>query len=332
MKDDMTEEGEKLKFSGERFIPNSDNIGAETRTEHLLRYQACLPFVRHKAVLDVASGEGYGSAMLAEVSKSVMGLDISIDITRHASLKYASQGNLAFKCGSATRLPFQNEEFDIVVSFETIEHLTLGDQKAFLSEVHRVLKADGIFIVSTPNKLNYNLQYPKKNEFHLHELTKNEFIESLNRFIIYKVYNQSVMSFSSIWRMGEEKFTYFGNLNSALVDEVFHVIICGRERSCMPESTLAALTYDPQLSFCQLRLTLQSKEDHIQSVSKWAQERDAKAKALELELNGMKDEMLRLGNYAAMLKVLQERCDRSDASLAVANDKIRKLESRLGSH
>jgi ubiquinone/menaquinone biosynthesis C-methylase UbiE len=332
MKDKMTTEDDKrLIFSGERYIPNADDIGAETRTEHILRYQACIPFVRDKVVLDVASGEGYGSAMLADVSKSVNGLDVSPEIIKYATSKYSSLKNLVFKCGSAMHLPYMDQMFDIVVSFETIEHLSLDNQRKFLSEVYRVLRRDGIFILSTPNKDNYNLQYPKKNEYHLHELTRNEFIDSLKEFTIHEVFNQSVMSFTSIWREGEENYKYYGKLKQSSIDDVFHIIICGREDSRKPTFSMASLTYDSQLSFCQMRITLQAKEDHIQKVSLWAHERDAKASQLEGRLKVMEDELLQSKKNDAVIKGMQERYDRSEAALAVANDRIRKLESRLGS-
>lgn len=52
-------------------------------------------------------------------------------------------------CGSAMNLPFKNETWDIITSFDMIEHLKEPD--AFLEEAFRVLKAGGIFIISTPN-------------------------------------------------------------------------------------------------------------------------------------------------------------------------------------
>ena len=66
-----------MEFTGERYVPTE---GGEIRQEHLHRYAWCLPAVVGKDVLDIASGEGYGSAMLAAHARSVVGVDISADL------------------------------------------------------------------------------------------------------------------------------------------------------------------------------------------------------------------------------------------------------------
>ena len=145
----------ELTFTGERFIPNSPDADPRLRADHMLRYLASRELVRGRHVLDIACGEGYGSAMLAETAADVLGLDISPEAVAHATVTYGGIGNLRFDTASAASLPCDGETLDAVVSFETIEHLTAADQTRFIDEVHRVLRPSGLFIVSTPNRPAY---------------------------------------------------------------------------------------------------------------------------------------------------------------------------------
>ena len=71
-----------MKFTGERYVPTE---AGEIRHEHLHRYAWCARVVAGKDVLDIACGEGYGSAMLAARAKSVTGVDIDGATVQHAS-------------------------------------------------------------------------------------------------------------------------------------------------------------------------------------------------------------------------------------------------------
>src|SRR5437016_4940004 len=105
-----------MRFTGERFIPTEQG---QIRLEHYHRYAVVLDVVAEKEVLDVACGEGYGSSIMADVARSVTGVDISDEAVQHASTAYKKQ-NLRFRQGSATALDFADASFDVVVSFETI--------------------------------------------------------------------------------------------------------------------------------------------------------------------------------------------------------------------
>lgn len=158
-----------LPFTGERFIPGTKG---EIWIEHWHRYHFALRWVEGKRVLDVACGEGYGSALLARRAAKVVGVDISEAAIEHAAHAYASTPSLSFHLGPCTSLPLPDASVDVAVSFETIEHIS--DQAAFLDELARVLVPNGVLLLSCPNKLEYTDKRNFVNEFHVKELYREE--------------------------------------------------------------------------------------------------------------------------------------------------------------
>jgi SAM-dependent methyltransferase len=160
-----------LEFTGERFVPG---LPGEIAHEHWHRYAFARRFVTGKRVLDVASGEGYGSLLLAAVADNVIGVDVDPGAVAHARATYAQQSNVRFECASAAALPLADASVDAVVSFETIEHLPRAIQPAMLAEIARVLIPDGILLLSAPNPVEYSDARGYRNPFHLHEPTRAE--------------------------------------------------------------------------------------------------------------------------------------------------------------
>jgi SAM-dependent methyltransferase len=158
-----------LDDTGERLLAG----GCDANTlEHLHRYGVALDFCRGRRVLDIASGEGYGSNLIATVAESVRGVDISADAVAHARGKYR-RPNLEYIQGSADRIPLPDAAVDTVVSFETIEH---HDRHAeMMSEIKRVLRPGGVLVISSPDKLNYTDLSAAKNPYHVKELYREEF-------------------------------------------------------------------------------------------------------------------------------------------------------------
>jgi SAM-dependent methyltransferase len=153
-----------------------------------------------KIVLDLASGEGYGSDLLACYSKQVIGVDINDDIIEHAKSKYI-KNNLTFLTGSADNIPLLDNTIDVFVSFETIEHHK--KHKEMMSEIKRVLKKDGILIISSPDKLNYTDMPNYCNPFHVKELYYEEFRTLIkeafifNYFFSQRVFTGSIIAFDN---------------------------------------------------------------------------------------------------------------------------------------
>ncbi len=160
-----------LQFTGERFIPDDDRI-TQIHFEHLHRYAIALELVAGRSVADVASGEGYGSALLASKASTVIGFDNAADAVAHARRKYGHP-RLRFEVADCTRLPLDDQSIEVVVSFETIEHIE--SPQGFLQECRRILKPDGMLIISSPDRLVYGASGRPRNMFHVHELTHHEF-------------------------------------------------------------------------------------------------------------------------------------------------------------
>lgn len=166
----------EFEFTGERLVTSVYNDSA---IEHLHRYAYAIPYVKEKVVLDIACGEGYGSNILSKYSKNVIGVDISVQVIDHAKKKYVNN-NLIFKVGDVTDIPLENNIVDVVVSFETLEHIK--DHEGMFREIKRVLKPNGIIIISTPEKKNYSDNSEYINEFHEKELYLNEFKSLIEKF------------------------------------------------------------------------------------------------------------------------------------------------------
>ena len=141
-----------MDFTGERLVPGK--VDLELEVEHMNRYIFASDLVKNKKVLDAACGTGYGTALLAQSAERVFGIDISKEAISYAESNYSAK-NVNFAVANIEKLPFESDFFDVVVSFETIEHVDTQKQEKFLSEVKRILKKDGIFIISTPNKEVY---------------------------------------------------------------------------------------------------------------------------------------------------------------------------------
>ena len=159
----------EMGFTGERYVPT---VQGRIRYEHLHRYALALEFVEGKSVLDIASGEGYGSAYLSQVAHSVIGVDIDRECVNFSRNKYGDISNLEFVVGSYDAIPLSSESLDIVTSFETLEHHDKHDE--MMREIKRVLKPGGVLVISAPNRLTYS-ENPQSasanpnNQFHVKE-------------------------------------------------------------------------------------------------------------------------------------------------------------------
>ncbi len=197
-----------MNLNCDRFVPskNKDTF----YFEHIQRYKFSKKFVKNKKILDLGSGSGYGSFELIKLgAKEVISIDIDPKIIKFAKEKYHND-KLTFQIADATSLPFKDNEFDVVISFEVIEHIK--NYQNYLREVFRVLRPKGYFIFSTPNRLKHRAG---TSAYHFKEFTPNELKKIFKKNKI-KLYGQFFEDLSQIKAEEEyfqryKKLTFGGN-------------------------------------------------------------------------------------------------------------------------
>ena len=230
---------DSLEFTGERFTPECER---EIWYEHFHRYALAARWCVNKRTLDAACGEGYGSTLLADSAASVEGVDISEQAITHARQRYGQLADVGFHLADCTSLPFDDNEFDRVVSFETLEHLEAHDE--LLAEFRRVLKPDGFLILSSPDKATYSDEQNTVNEYHVKELYRNELEELIQRhFPVHRLLGQKLMFHSAIWSM--DGFNQV-ELDQVSADEIntpasftqppmYFIALCAAEQTNLPD-------------------------------------------------------------------------------------------------
>jgi 2-polyprenyl-3-methyl-5-hydroxy-6-metoxy-1,4-benzoquinol methylase len=177
-----TEEQRRARNDGERLVIRSEIISERGKDfctlAHVQRYIWAARFVRGLTCLDDGCGSGYGSYYLAKdaEAKKVDGVDLSKDAIGYARRHYRHFA-LEFHQMNSLELRFPDETFDVVLSFDVLEHISEQGQDIFVKETRRVLKKDGLFLLGCPNKALTG----GGNPFHLRELLASEFLELLRR-------------------------------------------------------------------------------------------------------------------------------------------------------
>jgi 2-polyprenyl-3-methyl-5-hydroxy-6-metoxy-1,4-benzoquinol methylase len=299
-----------LEFTGERVIPGQ--VNDDLWAEHYSRYAFARRYVQGRRVLDSGCGSGYGAAELALSALSVVGLDLSTDAVAYAQRNFPGP-NLRFTAGSCTQLPFRDTSFDIVVAFEVIEHL--DNYTGFLDECARVLTAQGLLLVSSPNRLYYTESRGQTgaNPYHRHEFAPAEFAEVLSRVfpqVSLLVQNQ-VKSFAfypprGFWPTDARMDSTAGNAETAH----FLIALCGRDRHA-PQSSFVYVPRAANL-LREREQHIRLLEDQLANEKKWHGETAALFRKAEGELKEHNQWALQL-----------------DQELAGARDRIATLNAEL---
>jgi len=166
-----------MEFTGERVVPGK--VEPDLFNEHLSRYRFAQPLVKGRLALDLGCGTGYGAAILAESARQVLGLDISKESVAFARGKYVAP-NVEFFVSDCNHLAVRSGSIDTVVCMEVIEHLP--DQETLMEEVCRVLRPEGILVISTPNRIYYTEERNEVNPFHVREFDFPEFSAFLKSY------------------------------------------------------------------------------------------------------------------------------------------------------
>ena len=265
----------------ERFIPGQDD---QMTIEHLHRYENILSFIKNKSVLDIASGDGYGSYLMSRYASEVYGVDICKKTIAKAKKKYLNK-NLTFISDSILELKNIHKKFDVVVSFETLEHLK--NHKKIIENLKQCLKPQGVLIISTPNKPVYK-KFNPSNPFHLKELNFKEFDELIRPFFRHIKYCAQKLMISSIISSDEnikDKIDFKTYSNKAdLLDNKF-------SNSIEDATYFIAICSEYKIRKIDTSMFLPKKNDLINvylNHAKWAQDQDLQIQHLTEAVNHLK--------------------------------------------
>lgn len=173
---------------------------------HLVRYKFVKGFLKPTdKILDIACGTGYGTRMLSDFCRRITGIDINSDTIDYAIENYGNK-NINYYCEDILKVKGQ---FDIIVSFETIEHISQEEGSLAIENLKKCLTSNGILFISTPKKLPVEELSSGRLKYHKYEYSYDNFYTLLNKF-----FNRPIIfsQTDEIISMGNHKavWTYIG--------------------------------------------------------------------------------------------------------------------------
>ena len=299
-------------FTGERFVPGIDDV--KLSMEHYQRYYSVLPLTEGKTVLDAACGEGYGTALLASASSHVTGIDISGEAVLRAKQNYSHFDNIEFIEASIAKLPMADHSVDVIVSFETIEHVPEDIQWKFLDEIARVLKEDGILVMSTPNKEIYSDRPGYHNEFHVKEFYRDDFMEFLStKFSQVTLYDQFFENVCIINGNTETTESIYFCPDEYLQEAKYYIAIAGNRD--IASLRLSHVFVNPRHDYAM----------HIERILQLQEEVEARNSHLQ-KLDG---EILEYRSYIEILKEENERGKDLKKELPLTRQRLCEAEESI---
>ena len=325
-----------MEFTGERFIECEETAGQLIEREHWQRYMVAAKLVEPgAAVLDIACGSGYGTAYLSRFAGHVYGVDISSDAVAYAEGRYG-RPNLRFLQGDVSQIPLDSGSVDLVVSFETIEHVEEASQHAFLAEAKRVLRPGGRLIVSCPNQpvasdLPHEL-WGAVNPYHKKEYTEEGFRTLLAAYFpaVSMLYQRNEISLvmdapgadtlSVQW--GERKrHDDTQNLIAVCAEKAVDV----RPFSCMVPD-ISSQYMDSQKTLAEYVHTVQRQSEDINRLAAEKAGLVGRSRELELVIAG-KDEAI--GRNSTYIQELEAAIAGKDEAMGRNSAYIQELEAAI---
>ena len=372
-----------MEFTGERVIPGE--VDPDLWNEHLSRYAFAARFAqlllsdRRAApngsvqttevpgataaggspdsaglrVLDAGCGAGYGTAHLASLGPTlqVVGIDHSEEALAYARAHYA-EPNLRFAHGDCLALEFPDGEFDLVVAFEVLEHLS--EPTKFLEQARRMLCPSGHLLVSTPNRRYYSEERGYVNPFHTREYDASEFDALLAGFFPERVvFAQNHAPAIAFFPCGMQQSSTdgsggaarFGAPSQAADQPHFLVAVCARQPGTVPEPFVFVPSAGNVLRERELHLRTLEEESkrELDERKQWAERLNAELQEARQQLEARQQELEERTAWArslesdlerareALSKLQQEFEERTawalklDAELKAAGDDLRLL-------
>ncbi len=294
-----------MEFTGERVVPGQ--VEEDLWAEHFSRYAFARRFASGKRVIDIGCGTGYGTAELAREAARAVGVDVNAEAVAYAAAHYGSGPNTNYLAASASALPFADASFDLATVFEVIEHLS--DWRTLLAEARRVLRPDGVLLISTPNKRYYAQTRSEigPNPFHVHEFEPSEFRAALAEFFP----NVELLLQNRV-----HAFAFYAPGTSAVADaqigatlgsaEDAHFLLAACSVAARPGAR--AFLYVPQASN-----VLQERERHIESLQRELGiargERDITLRAHEILTSDLEEKIRWAGQLEQQLATARSERD-----------------------
>jgi SAM-dependent methyltransferase len=320
---------EELEFTGERVIPGK--VDEALWYEHMARYIFAADFVKDKTVLDAGCGSGYGTDFLAsQGAKYALGIDISPEAIAYAQAHY-QRDNLEYRVMDVTEPDLNDRSFDVIVAFELIEHLQ--NQERFLAEMARVLKNDGLFIISTPNREVYRLGL-EPNPFHTKEFNFEEFYQILSRYFYnVKVLAQDYLAGIAIApvfrdRQQVEEVIVDHSLIKSKPDHLYFIALCSQATlgSLAHAHKIVHFSYKHEEYLGKLQAEFEDKLTWALRLNKEVQEKDKHLTELREELVRREE---RLSALEEELAQRQERITHLQSELSSWRDRVQRLSEEL---
>lgn len=317
-----------MDFTGERFIPDC-GLEVEIELEHRQRYLAAQKIVAGRRVLDIASGAGYGSALLAERAAYVCGVDIDYEAVSFARERYQAV-NLNFLQASIGDLPLATASFEAVISFETIEHVSADLQEKFMREVSRVLAPDGFLLISTPDKHIYSELTDYKNEFHVKEFYRPEFEAFLSRFFPNIRLLDQLQELSFILTDNKAEFCRVWRPENKPLAGKYIIALCGRQgipNTAKLESVIFAggSSYQQKINrILELQDEIVEKNQNIADCWDMIHEREAVIEHIKGEV---RRQDVKLEHQEHDVVRLQENVDWQQRLIAELSDSLNHIQS-----
>ncbi len=152
-----------------RHWPETFEQAVRVAASHVARYGFAEKYAAGRKVCDIGCGVGYGSNYLAQKAERVVAMDISEDAISWAG-KHFGRDNLRFLAANAAQEWPVYESFDLVTTFETMEHVENPDD--FLGQIYEHLSPGGTLILSVPN--GPRDKEKTNNPYHLHHFTEDD--------------------------------------------------------------------------------------------------------------------------------------------------------------
>ncbi len=265
------------------------------RVDHFSRYLFANPLGQGKTVLDAACGYGYGSALMGNNGASkVLGIDNCAATIESAGANY-SKSNVSFEVADLEKpLPYPENSFELVISFETLEHLK--NTESGLDNLTRVLNEDGYLIISVPGEKDAETE----NQFHKQHFTKDSFVSILQkRFSHVELYRQ-ILTVGSTIHSNPDPFSF---QESTTIGEVPKSTDWMLDTDSIPDSYVAVCGNQPVPEIDNTGTISRELWTEINSqLKRWKDyglNQEARADGLEADLNVKMDEIYRWEKWGA---------------------------------